>query len=79
MEKTFSLKKLFIRTLLLLPLIYIAFGWYIGLSYGRKPLIFGPYPNILVVVKTHLLGSSLEEISGGRAIVPHGLRGIVYG
>ncbi len=69
MEKTFSLKKLFIKILLLLPVIYIAFGWYIGLSYGRKPLIFGPYPNILVVIKTSLLGSTLEELSGSRAVV----------
>ncbi|MDP2923130.1 MAG: hypothetical protein Q8O30_05350 [Candidatus Omnitrophota bacterium] len=30
MEKVFSLKKLFIKILLLLPIIYIGFDWCIG-------------------------------------------------
>ncbi len=69
MEKDFSLKKLFIRILLLLPLIYIGFGWYVGLNYGRKGVILGPYPDIPVVMKTSLLGSSLEDVSGSKALV----------
>jgi len=69
MDKTFSLKKLFIRILLLLPLIYIGFGWYVGLNYGRKAALFGPYPDIPVVMKTQLLGSSLGDISGSKALV----------
>jgi len=69
MDKPFSLKRLFIIILLLLPLIYIGFGWYIGLSYGRKGAILGPFDNIPVVMKTSLLGSSLEDISGSNALV----------
>lgn len=69
MEKDFDLKKSFIRTLLLLPVIYIGFGWYIGLNYSRQPVLFGPYPDIPVVVKTSLLGSSLENVSGSKALV----------
>ena len=69
MEKVFSFKRLFIRILLLFPLIYIGFGWYVGLNYGRKAAILGPYPDIPVVMKTKLLGSSLEEISGSKALV----------
>lgn len=62
-------KRLFIRILLLLPLIYIGLGWYIGLNYGRKAALFGPYPDIPVVMKTHLLGSSLKDVSGSNAMV----------
>ncbi len=65
MEKGFSIKRLF----LVLPFIYIGFGWYVGLNYGQKPVIFGPYADIPVVMKTRLLGSSLEEISGSNALV----------
>ena len=69
MDKPFSLKRLFIRILLFIPLIYIGFGWYIGLNYARKPLIFGPYPDIPTVIETSLLGRSLEKICGGHIIV----------
>jgi type IV secretory pathway TraG/TraD family ATPase VirD4 len=69
MDKPFSLKRLFIIILLLFPLIYIGFGWYIGLNYGRKVVLFGPYQDIPVVMKTSLLGSSLEDISGSKALV----------
>jgi len=64
MDKTFSFKTLFIRILLIIPFIYIGFGWYIGLNYGQKPVIFGPYPDIPVAIKNSLLGSSIEDISG---------------
>ena len=57
MNKPFSLKTLFIRLLLLFPLIYIGFGWYVGLNYARKPVIFDPSSDIAVVMKTSLLGS----------------------
>jgi hypothetical protein len=56
-------------TVLLLPLIYIGLGWYVGLNYGRKGAILGPYPDIPVVMKTSLLGSSLKDISGSNAMV----------
>jgi len=69
MNRPFSLKTLFIRLLLLFPLIYIGFGWYVGLNYGRKGAILGPCPDIPVVMKTQLLGSSLEDISGSNALV----------
>jgi len=69
MGKQFSLKKLFVRIVLLIPLIYIGFGWYVGLNYGRKGVILGPYTDIPVVMKTKLLGSSLKDISGSNALV----------
>ncbi|TRZ48797.1 hypothetical protein D4Q80_03375 [bacterium] len=69
MDKTFSLRKLFLRILLLFPLIYIGFGWYVGLNYGRKAVLFGPYPDIPMVIKTSLLGSSLKDVSGSSALV----------
>ncbi len=69
MGKPFSLKKLFIRVLLVIPFIYIAVGWYIGLNYGQKPVIFGPYEDIPAVLKTSLLGLPLEDISGSNALV----------
>lgn len=69
MNRDISIKKLLVRILLLLPLIYIGFGWYVGLNYGRKAVLFGPYPDIPVVMKTHLLGSSLKDISGSNAMV----------
>ena len=69
MDKPFSLKRLFIRILLLIPLIYIGFGWYVGLNYGRKAALFGPYQDIPVVMKDSLLGSSFSEISGSNALV----------
>jgi hypothetical protein len=53
----------------LFSLIYIGLGWYVGLNYGRKAVLFGPYPDIPVVMKTQLLGSSLKDISGISAIV----------
>ena len=68
-QKEISLKEKFIRLLLLLPLIYIGFGWYVGLNYGRKGAILGPFENIPVVMKTSLLGSSLDDISGSKALV----------
>ena len=64
MDKPFSFKTLFKRILLIIPFIYIGFGWYIGLNYGQKPVIFGPYPDIPVAIKNSLLGSSIEDISG---------------
>ncbi len=69
MDKPFSIKRLFIIILLLFPLIYIGFGWYIGFNYGRKGAILGPYTDIPVVMKDSLLGSSLSEISGSNALV----------
>ncbi|MEI6832047.1 MAG: hypothetical protein WCK61_05025 [Candidatus Omnitrophota bacterium] len=69
MDKSFSIRKLAVRLLLILPFIYIGFGWYVGLNYGRKSVILGPYPDIPVVMKTKLLGSSLEDISGSNALV----------
>ena len=69
MEKEFSIKKFFVRLLIILPLIYIGFGWWIGLNYGQKSVIFGPYADIPIVVRTSLLGSSIEDISGSKALV----------
>ena len=69
MGKRFSFKELFVRIALLIPLIYICFGWYVGLNYGRKGVILGPYKDIPVVMKTKLLGSSLKDISGSNALV----------
>lgn len=69
MDKRFSIRKLAVRLLLILPLINIGFGWYIGLNYGRKGIILGPYPDIPVVMKDSLLGSSLKDISGSNALV----------
>ena len=69
MDKPFSLKGLFIKILVLIPLIYIGFGWYVGLNYGRKGAILGPFENIPVVMRTQLSGSSLEDISGSNALV----------
>ena len=68
-NKYLCVKKFFIRVLLLLPIIYIGFGWYVGLNYARKAVFFGSYPDIPVVVKTGLLGSSLEDISGVSALM----------
>ena len=69
MNERFNVEKLFIRVLILIPLLYIILGWYIGLNYGCKPIIFGPYPDVPVAVRTGLLGSSLEDISGSKAIM----------
>ena len=69
MDKKFSIRKLAVRLLLIFSFIYIGFGWYVGLNYGRKGVILGPYPDIPVVMKTKLLGSSLEDISGSNALV----------
>ena len=69
MGKRFSIRKLAVTLLLILPFIYIGFGWYIGLNYGRKGVILGPYPDIPVVMKDSLLGSSLKDISGSNALV----------
>ena len=68
-NKYLCVKKFFIRALLLLPIIYIGFGWYVGLNYARKVVFFGSYPDIPVVVKTGLLGSSLKDISGVSALM----------
>jgi len=68
-NKPFNIKNLFSVMILLLPLIYISFGWYVGLNYGQKPVIFGPYADIPVVMKDSLLDSSLSEISGSKALV----------
>jgi len=64
MNKPLSLKQKFIRLLILIPLFYIGFGWYIGINYGRKGLILGPFENIPVSMRTSLLGSSLNDITG---------------
>jgi len=69
MEKEFSIKEFFVRLLLVLPIIYLGFGWWIGLNYGQKPVIFGPYADIPLVMKESLLGSSLSEVSGSNALV----------
>ena len=69
MEKEFSIKGFFAKLLLVLPIIYLGFGWYVGLNYGQKSVIFGPYADIPVVMKDSLLGSSLNEISGSNALV----------
>ena len=69
MNEKFSVEKLFIKVLILIPLLYIGLGWYIGINYGCKPLVFGPYPDIPVVVRTGLLGSSLEDVSGAKAMM----------
>ena len=69
MDKTVSFRKVFLRILLLIPLIYIAFGWYVGLNYGRKGTILGPFADIPVVMKTSLMGSSLRDLSGSAALV----------
>src|SRR3989338_225704 len=69
MNKDFSIRKFFVRLLIILPLIYIGFGWWIGVNYGQKSVIFGPYADIPIVVKTNLLGYSFEDISGSKALV----------
>ena len=69
MKEESNVEKLFVRALILVPLLYIGLGWYIGLNYGCKPLVFGPYPDIPVAVRTGLLSSSLEDISGSKAIM----------
>lgn len=69
MKKEFNLKKPFIGLLLLFPVIYVGFGWYVGLNYGRKPVIFGPYPNVPVVISTSILDSPVKEVSGADAVV----------
>ena len=69
MKNDLSVKKLFIIILLIAPIAYICFGWYIGLSYGARSVIFGPYPDVPVVLKTGLLGCSLEYISGTKAMM----------
>jgi len=69
MKKEFNLKKLFLMLLLLLPAIYVGFGWYVGLNYGRKPVIFGPYPDVPVVISTSILDSPVKELAETDAIV----------
>ena len=69
MKNEFNVKKLFTRILLIVPLVYIACGWLVGLNYGCKSIIFGPYPDVPVVLKTGLLGCSLEYISGAKAMM----------
>ena len=69
MKEESNVEKLFVRALILVPLLYIGLGWYIGLNYGCKSVIFGPYPDIPVAVRTGLLSSSLEDISGSKAIM----------
>jgi type IV secretory pathway TraG/TraD family ATPase VirD4 len=67
MDKT--VRKVFLKIVLLIPLVYIAFGWYIGLNYGRKGIILGPFPDIPVVMRTSLLGSPLRNISGSTSLI----------
>ena len=55
MKEESNVEKLFVRALILVPLLYIGLGWCIGLNYGCKPLVFGPYPDIPVAVRTGLL------------------------
>jgi len=55
-QKKFSLKRLF----LMLPILYVIVGWYIGLSFGQKSVIFGPYEDIPIVLK---------DISGANNVV----------
>ena len=69
MKKNLNLVKIIRLMLFLLPAIYIIFGWCIGLNCGYKPVVFGPYPDIPVAVRTGLLGSPLENISGSKAIM----------
>jgi len=69
MKKKLKLNRTFLILLLLLPAIYVGFGWYVGLNYGRKPVIFGPYPDVPVVISTSILGSPVKELSGTHAIV----------
>ena len=69
MNEKFSVEKLFVSVLVLIPILYIILGWYIGLNYGCKSLIFGPYPDVPMAVRTGLMGSSLEDISGAKAIM----------
>ena len=69
MKNDFRVKKLFMRILLMAPLVYIGVGWCIGLSYGCKSVIFGPYHDVPVVLKTGLLGCPLEYISGTKAMM----------
>ena len=69
MKEESNVEKLFVRVLILLPLLYIGLSWYIGLNYGCKSIIFGPYPDIPVVLKTGLLGCPLEYISGAKAMM----------
>ncbi|RJP29996.1 MAG: hypothetical protein C4533_00010 [Candidatus Omnitrophota bacterium] len=64
MDKPLSLQQKFIRLLILIPLFYIGFGWYIGINYGRKGAILGPFENIPVSMRTSLLGTPLDDISG---------------
>ena len=67
MDREFDLKKSFIRAVLLLPVIYIGFGWYVGLNYqGKLAGIEEKYPwaysesllseNVAISKKFDLLG-----------------------
>ena len=69
MKEEFDVKKLVTSILILIPILYIIAGWYIGVNYSCKPVILGPYPDIPVVVRTGLLGSSLKDISGAKAMM----------
>lgn len=64
MHKGLDLKQLFIGLLLLLPLIYIGLGWWVGLNYGRKTVIFGPYPDIPLVISV-----DIEDLSDLETVV----------
>jgi len=44
----------------MLPILYVIVGWYIGLSFGQKSVIFGPYEDIPIVLK---------DISGANNVV----------
>ncbi len=63
------LKSLFIKSLFMLSFIYIAFGWWIGLNYGKKPVIFGPYPDIPMVIRRSIMGIPLEKITDNNILV----------
>lgn len=69
MEKNVSFGTLCWRFLIAIPLIYIGFGWWVGVHYGTEFITFGPYQDIPAVMKTHLLGSSLKEAFGTDALV----------
>ena len=49
MKEEFDVKKLVTSILILIPILYIIAGWYIGVNYSCKPVILGPYPDIPVV------------------------------
>ena len=57
MQEGFSIKKL----LLTLPVIYIMVGWGIGLLFATQPVIFGPYQDVPVIIKTSFFDTLLDK------------------